>query len=138
MQYSLSRWYKKSVRSITFDYLAYTADRDFVLNEEFNVTRDYVRFGKSPVFLLVDANDTPILANDTLTLRQTNGHLITVNWTADKRHIVGQLSLFNRVSYRVSLARYFSGLWRHIRSGHHFDVEMRKITELTATSLIVT
>lgn len=128
---------KRCTAKIVFNYLAYTAGRDFVLHEDFNVTRDYIRFGKSPGFPLVDANDTPILANDSRTLRQTEGHLITVNWTADKRRIVGRLSLFNRVTYRITLARYFSGLWRPIRSGHHFDLETRKIGELSATSLIV-
>ena len=128
---------KRCAAKIAFNYMAYTAGRVFVLHTAFNVTRTYIRYGESPEYPLVVADDTPILANDTRTLRQTEGHLITVNWTADNKHVVGQLSLFNRVTYRVSLARDFAGLWRHIRSGHHFDLGSRQIAPLAATSLTI-
>ena len=128
---------KRCAAKIAFNYLTYTAGRDFVLHEAFNVIRAYICAGESPGYLLVDAGDRPILANDTKTLRQTEGHLITVNWTADKKHVVGQVSLFNRVTYRVGLARDFAGVWTPIRSGHHFDLQSRRITSLAATSLII-
>lgn len=128
---------KRCVAKISFNYLAFTAGRDFALHEAFNVTRAYIRNGESPGYLLVDADDRSILANDTPRLRQTEGHLITVNWTADKKHVVGQISLFNRITYRVSLARDFAGLWRQVRSGHHFDLQTHRITPLVTTSLIV-
>lgn len=128
---------KRCAAKIVLNYLAYTAGRDFVLHTAFNATRAYIRCGESPGYLLVDADDSPILAYDSRTLRQTEGHLITVNWTADNKHVVGQISLFNRVTYRVSLARDFAGLWRQIRSGHHFDLESRQIAQLAATSLTI-
>ena len=127
---------KRCAAKIVFNYLAYTAGRDFLLHKEFDITRDYIRFENSPDYTLVEADDAPILANDKRTRRQTNGHLVTVNWTVDNQNIVGQLSMFNHVRYSVSLARHFSGVWRPIRSGHHFDLSKREISPLTATSLI--
>lgn len=128
---------KRCVAKMVFNYLARVTDRAFVVLPAFNPIRDYIRHGTSPGYLLVGADDAPILANDQRTLRQTEGHLVTVNWTCDNRHAVGQLSLFNRVRYRVSLARNFSGIWRPIRSGHHFDIRTRRISPLAATSLYV-
>ncbi len=128
---------KRCIAKMVFNYLARVTGRAFVLLPAFNPIRAYIRHGASPDYLLVDADDTPILANDQPTLRQTEGHLVTVNWTPDNRHVVGQLSLFNRVRYRVSLARNFSGVWRPIRNGHHFDIHERRISALAATSLYV-
>ncbi len=128
---------KRCVAKIAFNYMTCATGRDFALLEDFNVTRSYIRFGDAPTYPIVVADDNPILANDFRTRRQTEGHLITVNWTPDKRHVVGQVSFFNRVTYRVSLARNFSGLWHDIRSGHHFDLGSRRVSRLAATSLIV-
>lgn len=128
---------KRCIAKYAFNYMAYVTGRDFALLPAFNATRTYIRHGTSPGYQIVAADDTPILATDSRTARQTDGHLVTLNWTTDKRHVVGQLSLFNRVRYRVSLARNFSGLWRPIRSGHHFDLETRQISPLIATSLFV-
>ena len=128
---------KRCIAKMVFNYLARVTSREFALLPAFDPIRAYIRRGDSPGYLLVDADDTPILADDRRTLRQTDGHLITVNWTPDNRHVVGQISLFNRVRYRVSLARSFSGLWRPTRSGHHFDLATRTISPLSATSLYV-
>jgi len=128
---------KRCIAKMVFNYLASVTSRAFVLLPAFNSIRAYIRCGTSPSYLLVDADDTPILANDQRTSRQTEGHIVTVNWTADRRHVVGQLSLFNRIRYRVSLARDFSGIWRPIRSGHHFDISRHRISALQATSLYV-
>lgn len=128
---------KRCVAKIAFNYLAYTSGDAFVHGESFHAVRSFVRQGEAPDYPVVSATDNPILADDQRHLRQTDGHLITVNWTSDRRHVIAQMSLFNRLTYRVSLARYFPGLWRPIRSGHHFDIESRSISELIGTSLIV-
>ena len=128
---------KRCAAKIAFNYLAYTSGANFVRGDEFNTVRSYIRHGTTPDYSLIRVSDDPILADDLRHSRQTEGHLVTVNWTGDKRHIIAQLSLFNRVTYHVYLARNFQGFWREIRSGHHFDVGRRSIDELTATSLIV-
>jgi hypothetical protein len=128
---------KRCVAKMVFNYLAYVTSREFVLLPSFDAIRAYIRRGESPGYLLVAADDRPILRKDSRTQRQTAGNLVTVNWTGDRRHVVGQFSPFNRVTYRVSLARDFSGLWRPIRSGHHFDLGTRTVTLLAGTSLHV-
>lgn len=126
---------RRSVAKIAFNYMAKMSGADFVLHQDFNVTRSFIRHGVLPGYPLVVTSQRPILADDHPTRRQTEGHLITLNWTPSRRSVVGQVSLFNEITYIVSLARNFSGVWRPIRSGHHFDVSRRRITALGATSL---
>lgn len=128
---------KRCVAKMSFNYLARVAGRDFVLLPAFDAARAYVRYGQHPGYSIVDAGDTPILAEDTPTCRQTDGHLVTVGWKDGGQNLVGQLSLFNRVTYCVNLARNFSGLWRPIRSGHHFNLAKKTIAPLIGTSLEV-
>jgi hypothetical protein len=85
----------------------------------------------------VEIDSEPILKYDTRTRRQTNGHLVTVDWAIDGTSIFGQVSLFNRARYSVSLARNYRGLWRQIRSGHLFDIQRRRVRRLLGTNLIV-
>ena len=128
---------KRCIAKYAFNYLAYVMGREFALLPDFDATRAYIRHDVFPGYPVVLADDVPILRTDTRVRRQTNGHLLTLNWTRDRRHIVAQVSLFNHIRYRVTLARGFSGLWRPICSGHHFDLEKHQVSSLVATSLKV-
>jgi len=120
----------RCMAKIAFNYLAKTAGDEFVKKSDFDSIRSFIREGVRPKHDFVRISNYPILAYDSLTYRQTNGHLVTVNWSPDGRDIVSQVSLFNHRVYRFRLARRFSGLWRNIRSGHHFSIEHRKIEPL--------
>jgi len=125
----------RCVAKIAFNYLAWAEGRGFVLGESFCPLRRLVRLGARAPYPLVVVDDLPILADDQPRLRQTNGHLITVGWAADRRSLVAQVGLFNYARYRISLAREYSGLWRPIRHGHHFNIETRRVEPLLASSL---
>jgi hypothetical protein len=120
----------RCMAKIAFNYLTKTAGDDFARKRDFNPIRSYVRYGTAPDYDFFRISNYSILAYDTLTYRQTNGHLVTVNWSPDGRDIVSQVSLFNHRTYHFRLAMKFSGLWRNIRSGHHFNIECRKIAPL--------
>jgi hypothetical protein len=122
----------RCVAKISFNYIAYVAGADFAKGRDFDVVRAFIREGQSAGYPLVVRRARPILADDTPTIRQTNGHLLTVSWTRDLRHLVGQVSLFNGPTYSVSLARDYSGVWLPLRIGHHFDLETRQITHLAS------
>src|SRR6266849_11031706 len=104
-----------------FNYLAWRQGEEFVRSDGFNALRTFVRYGTRASYPLVVVRAAPILADDTASTRQTDGHLVTAAWTRDSRHIVGQVSLFNSVTYAVSLAKDFAGVWRPLRTGHHFN-----------------
>jgi hypothetical protein len=125
----------RCVAKISFNYMTYVTSADFAIGHDFHGIRAFIREGRRPGYPLVVHRARPILADDTPSVRQTNGHLVTTNWTRDSRHIVGQLSLFNGPTYSVSLARNFSGLWLPLRSGHHFNLETRQINKLTSAGI---
>lgn len=127
----------RCVAKIAFNYLAYTQSREFVLQEDFSAIRQFIRYGDDPGYAVIVVDSQPILRDDSVMKRQTNGHLVTVDWAQDRTSIVAQVSLFNHARYRVSLARGFRGIWRGIRSGHHFDVERGMVDLLVGTSLIL-
>jgi hypothetical protein len=120
----------RCVAKIGFNYLAWRQGADFVRSDGFNALRTVVRYGTRASYLLVDVRTAPILADDTPLTRQTDGHLVTAAWTRDSRHIVGQVSLFNSVTYAVSLAKDFAGIWRPLRTGHHFNYRTGRIDKL--------
>ena len=120
----------RCMAKIAFNYLAKTAGADLTQKEDFNSIRSYIRYGTRPNYQFFYISNYSILAYDTLEYRQTNGHLVTVNWSPDGYDIVSQVSLFNHRTFHFRLARGFSGIWRNIRSGHHFNTQYRKIEPL--------
>ena len=120
----------RCVAKIAFNYLAWRQGADFVRPDGFNVLRTFVRYGARASYPLVAVRTAPILADDTPSTRQTVGHLVTAAWTRDSRHIVGQVSSFNSVTYAVSLAKDFAGVWRPLRTGHHFNYQTSCIDKL--------
>ncbi len=102
----------RCVGKIAFNYLTWRTGEDFVRSETFNAIRAFVRYGTATSYPLVKADPRPMLADDTVEVRQTDGHLVTAAWTVDNKHIVGQVSLYNTLTYFVSLSRDFLGVWR--------------------------
>jgi hypothetical protein len=124
----------RCIAKIAFNYLAKIAGIDFVVKREMDPIRSYIRYGKKPGYEAVTIKGDPILAFDSIRLRQTNGHLLTLDWSADGRNLIGQVSLFNFTAYRVVLLRNFSGIWRPIRSGHHFNIDSKEVHQLLGIS----
>jgi hypothetical protein len=125
---------RRAIGKIAFNYLAWATDPGFVLSPDFDPLRLFVRYGTPTGHELVRPSNEPVLADDTTTPRQTIGHLVTVGWVGGARHLLGQVALFNDIKYEVWLARDFAGIWRDIRSGHHFDVRKRTLTPLVGAS----
>jgi hypothetical protein len=117
----------RGVAKIAFNYMAWVAGAEFARGGDFNAARQFIRYGIKPPHPVVIPRRRPILADDTPTLRQTNGHLLTLNWSADGRAVIGQVSLFNGATYTVVLAPRYGGIWLNIRRGHHFNLETRRI-----------
>lgn len=121
---------RRAVAKIAFNYMAYVTSPDFVLSPDFNEVRSFIRHGETPEYPVVHVDFTPILFDDHPLARQTNGHLVTLDWDAQRNQVMAQVSLFNELRFVVLLGRAPRGLWRDIRIGHHFDSDNRQITRL--------
>jgi hypothetical protein len=122
----------RAVTKIAFNYLAYWQGPEFMLKADFNPTRKFIRYGLKPQYPLIKIRQESILSDEPLSGKRRSGHLITVDWAADKRSIVAQVSLLNWLTYSVSLARDFWGEHRAIQRGHFFDPYNQQILQLGA------
>ncbi len=122
----------RAIAKIAFNYLTYWQGVDFLLHKSFDPTRQYIRKGQRTSYPLIKALNKPILADEPVEGKQRLGHIITVDWAADKVSIVSQVSLFNWATYVVSLAGDFPDEHRVIRSGHFFNTHSQEIIPLEA------
>ena len=120
------------IAKIAFNYLLYWHGSDFLFEASFDAVRRYIRYGEKPGYEMIAIRDEAILADEPIVGGRRLGHLITVNWAADGVSILGQVSIFNWVTYCVSLLRHYGGKRRDVRRGNFFDVSNRRILELEA------
>lgn len=115
----------RCMAKIAFNYLTKTAGDDFARKQDFDPIRSYIRYGVIPEYDFCEISDYLISSS------QTGGHLIAVDWAQSfPRDIVAQVSPFSHRTYFYRLVKGFSGLWRPLRSGHHFNTEKRKVERL--------
>ena len=126
---------RRAVAKIAFNYMAYVTGSDFTYRPDFSVIRAFIRQGEAPDYPLVRETHEPILSSELPRWRGTKDHLITLNWDPSGRHIIGQVSLFNEITYNILLARNFSGLWRDIQRGHRFDISEHRVKHLLYSKL---
>lgn len=136
--FTINKGIRRCMAKYAFNFLAFVVGSAFVLETDFDVTRRFIRYGDTPGYDLVRERFGPILQDDSAMHRQTSGHLLTVNWGGSGVDLVGQVSLFNSVTYSVSLARHYSGaLWRPVRGGLHFNLRDRTVQPLLPVSPLV-
>jgi len=136
--FRINRGIRRCIAKYAFNYLAFVCGSEFAREADFDTIRRFIRYGEQPDYPLVVAGSTPILYDDRPSERQTDGHLITLSWAESLCDLVSEVSLFNSITYRVSICRQFSGkLWRPIRSGHHYDLATRAVTPLVGFSKLL-
>lgn len=131
-EFKIDRTISRGICKVVFNYLAHpdVAGKEFVLNDDFDGIRKYIRFGDGAMGDFFQTGRSPILYEERqYGKRLTSGHLITVDWR--RSDVVGQLRLFNMLTYVVTLCRRYSGIIRSIASGHCFDPDTWEVSRLT-------
>ena len=115
---------RRCVAKYAFNYMAHVCGAAFAAGRDFDSIRRFIRFGEYPPDPpRVVPTYEPILFDDKVEERQTDGHLLTLSWDRALLNLIAQVSLFNYLTYRVTLCEHFGhGLWRPIRSGHHYNL----------------
>ena len=133
---SLDRTIMRGFCKIAFNYLTYVAGADFVFSPVFDGIRGFVRYDQGDSLQFFAVNLPPILHDDKrlekVGKKVTEGHLIVVGW--DDNRLVCKISLFNTNTFGIMLCQDFKGIWRPIRSGHHFDLKTKQVTKLISVS----
>lgn len=125
---------RRALAKIGFNYLAYWQGAAFLLRPEFDMARHYIRYGTLPDYPMMSIDEVAILEGEPMEGPRALGHIITTAWTA-VHSVLAQISLFNWLTYRVSLTKEVDGPAPEIRRGHIFDVVNRKIHELGSRPL---
>lgn len=120
----------RGVAKIAFNFLAHHKGANFVLQADFDRIREYIRFGVKPPQQPVIVSMLPILRGDDALYRQTNGHVIVLDWDKMDEGIICLVSLFNHQTYHVVLCTRYSGVWHPLSGGRHFDWQTRTISEV--------
>ena len=122
----------RGIAKIAFNYLASCEGAAFVLNRDFDRIRNYIRCGEEidmtkPGFVYV--MDEPILTEERIGYRVTDGHLLRLQWESFNV-LTCSVSLFNVITYKIVLCRGYRGIWHEIAIGHLFDVETKAVSQL--------
>jgi len=133
---TIDRIILRGLSKIAFNYLCYIAGKEFLLNNDFNEIRQFIRYGEGKSERFVKVNVPPILYDDQqfekFRIKVTEGHLIIAGWKS--LNLFSKVSLFNSNTFLIKLCQSFSGIWRPIKSGHHFDVNSKKVSRLGSIS----
>jgi len=121
----------RTIAKIAFNYMAQVRGSAYCLRSDFDSIRSFIRYGTRPPFAPATPSNTPILAYDTETKRQTLGHIIVLEKRDNGSTIQSRVSLFNGITYTVTLAKFFSGSFSSPDIGHHFDFQQKKIDSLS-------
>jgi HNH endonuclease len=121
---------------IAFNYLASIQDVNFVLHDDFDSIRNFIRYDKSFPIKFINIDDSPILFGDQASDPLTDGHLITMEWKNDGP-IFAQIKPFNQIKYKIILCANFHGVYRPIHSVHHFNIHSGEISEPNVISHII-
>ena len=131
ISYTLDATIQRVISKIAFNYAAWVAGAQFMLNSDFDPMRDYIRHGREPEWPPLRPFDEPILADETREWGREGLHLLTVSWNERIGMLVGRVSFFNLHSYAVALC-VESGLASvPIRSGHCFNLVEKSVSQLT-------
>lgn len=122
----------RAIAKIAFNYFCYWKGADLAKQPGFDVIRSYIREGIQSSYPLVVVLERPILADERDEKLRRLGHLVTLNWSQDRKSIVSMVSLFNQNTYSISVSRDYPGEIQDLARGHFFDTVNRKILPLQA------
>ena len=78
--FTINKGIRRCMAKYAFNYLAFVCGTAFVLEEDFDIVRRFIRYGNMPSYPIVVEQLGPILRDDSQGRRQTSGHLMTLDW----------------------------------------------------------
>ncbi|MCA9805961.1 MAG: hypothetical protein KC777_28530 [Cyanobacteria bacterium HKST-UBA02] len=136
-EYTVDTPVKRALAKIAYNYFAHMMYArqipEFMFADHLESAREFIRCGKIGEYEIVLPKSEPILGFDTESLRQTNGHLVSVELLSEQGRwqIVGAVSLFNHLDWKVRLATEYSGIHVPISRGHHWNIDEKTCSEMT-------
>ncbi len=118
---------QRAITKIAFNYLAKVTEKtSLIFDSSLDEARAFVREGRQPIDTVICvANETPILAGDTSDIRQTNGHIVSVEWKSlgYKTGIAARVALFDDLIWDITLSPDYRGLIFPMSSAHYWNFD---------------
>lgn len=135
----IDRTLYRGLSKIVFNYLAYNKAIDFVLKDDFNKIRNFIRYNEGDSDDFFKITTKPILYKESrFGKRWYVGHFIVIDW--NNFNLVGKLSIYNsivRLTYNVILCKNFKGFWLPFNKGHYFDPISKTVREIYTFKFLV-
>jgi hypothetical protein len=95
---------RRLVAKIAFNFLAHLLGAPFVLKEEFNPVRRFIRYGEGVGAEFVTVDDRPILGEEQNSgrWRMTDAHVVTLDRSTTNA-ILGHVSIYNMIHNKIVL-----------------------------------
>jgi len=128
----------RSVAKIAFNYLAKMQGTEFIVRRQFDDLRDFIRYGKNRDRGLVNMEEKPLLRDKKHPQKRIRAHVIIISW-ADQRFssIIGQVSLFNYLTFNVVLCSRSPGIIRPVNRAHLYNLANNEVIELNRLKLLL-
>jgi hypothetical protein len=105
-EFRFSRAYQRAIAKICFNYAAYVHDAAFMLRQEFDDTRRFVREGIPPDFRMFGQKETDIVPYESANHAGMSAvfHVVTITKPFNANVVLGQITLFNWIQWEVVLS----------------------------------
>jgi hypothetical protein len=140
IHYVIDELVMRTVAKIAFNYLTYVTEErvpGFVRRDEFATIREFIRQGTRPSWNVIDVRAENTDLGDTRGLRVTTGHVLAVVWPDPQTVPVGNVSLFNQVTYAVRFTDSVPGVWWDLFSAHYFDIQKHEVRKMVGTNTVL-
>lgn len=149
LTFTMDKLVFRVIAKIAFSYLAWRFGPEAALDGSFDQIRRFIRYGEGDRTEFAVVDQQPILLDDRVTRRQTDGHLVVltsmpkrpppsriiISPASWKVELIAAVSLYNVFTYRIRLTQDYAGIVP-VRLGHHFDWRGRSISELRSGLLV--
>ncbi len=126
-EFNVDTTLRRAAGKIAFNYAAKILGPDAMRRRAFDPLRQFVRYDQEPV-PLVSAKHLSVLEGPEASTTRT--HICGLQWLSSDRQLAGIVSLFNEVTYGITMCRSESDEWATVVSGHLFDPMTHRITEV--------
>ncbi len=126
----------RAIAKLAFNYLAKVKGADYVLDQKFDLIRDYIKTGNKPNFKMVKIEKGHILTEETNKRYFLEGHIFTVETRGNI--IISKVALTNAFNfYYVVYLGEVGPIWYDIKSGHAYSLEEDKIIPLFSPTFLI-
>lgn len=126
----------RAIAKIAFNYFAFIYGNQLALSNTFDQIREYIRSGSNQDSVWTTPKEGVFLARSGKNARRLEGHVILLEWPSNVgAGVTCKVSLFNYLTFIVTLCRSFKVLIQQRLCGHFYDLASKRVKKLDQSIL---